>query len=83
MMDAGQPPDEIEAAMHPTEPKSLSDYFKEGMQSRRDGRSLRDNPYSAGSEKRREWNAGFCATVAEDEDVVIEEDDDDRHVPED
>ncbi|MGI3899836.1 MAG: hypothetical protein ACRYGP_17895 [Janthinobacterium lividum] len=83
MMDAGQPPDEIEAAMHPTEPKSLSDYFKEGMQCRHDGKSLRDNPYSAGSEKRREWNAGFCATVAENEDAVIEEDDDDRHVPED
>ncbi len=69
--------------MHPTEPKSLSDYFKEGMKSRRDGKSLHDNPYSAGSAGRREWNAGFCATSTSDDDLALEDDDDDRHVPED
>jgi hypothetical protein len=69
--------------MHPTETKPLSDYFKEGLQSRHDGKSLHDNPYAAGSEKRREWRAGFCATVTDDEEVIPEDDDDDRHVPED
>ena len=55
--------------MHPTEQKPLGDYFDEGLQARRDGKTRHDNPYSAGSTKRREWNAGFCATVAaEDED---------------
>ncbi len=55
--------------MHPTEPKPLGDFFKEGMEARQNGGTLRDNPYSAGSDKRREWTAGFCATVEkEDED---------------
>ena len=49
--------------MQPTEPKPLTDFFKEGLQARRDGLALRDNPYSAGSDKRREWAAGFCATL--------------------
>ncbi|WP_237477897.1 hypothetical protein [Lichenibacterium dinghuense] len=56
-------------AMHPTDPKPLDDCFQEGMDARLDGRSVHDNPYAAGSARRREWNAGFCATVeAEDED---------------
>ena len=55
--------------MHPTEPKPLGDFFKEGMEARQNGGTLHDNPYSAGSDKRREWAAGFCATVEkEDED---------------
>ena len=55
--------------MHPTDPKPLDDYFQEGLEARLDGRSLHDNPYAAGSAKRREWNAGYCATVeVEDED---------------
>ena len=49
--------------MHPTDPKPLDDYFQEGLQARLDGKSLHDNPYAAGSDKRREWQAGFCATV--------------------
>ena len=53
--------------MHPTEPKPLGDFFKEGMEARLNGGTLRDNPYSAGSDKRREWNAGFCATVDKEE----------------
>ena len=57
--------------MHPTDPKPLDDYFKEGLVARRDGQSLRDNPYSAGSAKRREWHAGFCATVADGEDKIV------------
>ena len=65
--------------MHPTEPKPLGDYFKEGMEARRDGRTLHDNPYSAGSEKRREWKAGFCATVgSEDEDGLDHDASDDE-----
>ena len=54
------------AAMQPTEPKPLTDYFKEGLAARRDGLALKDNPYSAGSDKRREWSAGFCATLDPD-----------------
>ncbi|RYC32202.1 hypothetical protein D3273_09195 [Lichenibacterium minor] len=49
--------------MHPTDPKPLGDYFKEGLDARLDARALHDNPYAAGSAKRREWHAGFCATV--------------------
>ena len=52
--------------MPPTEPKPLTDYFKEGLRARRDGLALKDNPYSAGSDKRREWSAGFCATLDPD-----------------
>ncbi|WP_129220229.1 hypothetical protein [Lichenibacterium ramalinae] len=48
--------------MQPTEPRSLTDYFKEGLRARQDGLALGDNPYSAGSDKRREWAAGFRAT---------------------
>ena len=63
--------------MHPTQPKSLGDYFNEGMKARQDGLSLNDNPYSAGSTKRREWSAGFCATVeTEDEDDPVADRDD-------
>lgn len=55
--------------MHPTDPKPLDAYFQEGLEARLDGKALHDNPYAAGSAKRREWNAGFRATVeAEDED---------------
>ena len=61
--------------MHPTDPKPLDDYFKEGVQARVDGRSLHDNPYSAGSAKRREWNAGFCATVEDGDDLKLDSDD--------
>ena len=63
--------------MHPTEPKPLGDFSKEGMEARLNGGTLRDNPYSAGSDKRREWTAGFCATVdkeAED-DLGLQSDD--------
>ena len=57
--------------MHSTEPNPLGQFFAEGMEARLNGGTLHDNPYSAGSEKRREWNAGFCATVeVEDEDAV-------------
>ena len=49
--------------------KPLVDYFAEVLQAREDGRHSRDNPYCAGSDERREWAAGFGATVAqEDED---------------
>ena len=55
--------------MQPTDPKPLDAYFQEGLQARLDGQALSDNPYAAGSAPRREWNAGFSATVeAEDED---------------
>ena len=54
--------------MHPSDPKPLGDYFEEGVQARLDGRSLHDNPYAAGSAKRREWAAGFCASPERDED---------------
>lgn len=50
-------------AMHPTEPQSLSQYFQEGLDARDSGKTLHDNPYAAGSRKRHEWAAGFCATV--------------------
>lgn len=63
--------------MHPTEPKPLSDFFKEGMEARLKGGTLHDNPYSAGSEKRREWNAGFCATAETDDDDGMRSDTDD------
>lgn len=53
--------------MHPTDPKPLGDFFKEGMEARQNGGTIRDNPYSAGSDERREWNAGFCATVEQDD----------------
>ena len=62
--------------MHPTQPKSLGDYFTEGLKAREDGLTLNDNPYSAGSEKRREWNAGFCATVRTGDDDDLAPDDD-------
>lgn len=55
--------------MHPIDPKPLGDYFAEGLKARRDGKGLHDNPYAAGSAKRREWNAGFCATLEEDDDL--------------
>ncbi len=49
--------------------KLLVDYFAEGLQAREDGKHSRDNPYCVGSDERREWAAGFSATVAhEDED---------------
>ena len=67
--------------MHPTDPKPLDDYFQEGLEARRDGQALRDNPYSAGSAMRREWHAGFCATVADGEDEVMPEPDDDAEHP--
>ncbi len=57
--------------MHPTDPKPLDDYFREGLEARRDGQALHDNPYAAGSAKRREWHAGFCATVAAGDDEVM------------
>ena len=60
--------------MHPTDPKPLGDYFDEGLQARLDGKGLHDNPYAAGSAKRREWNAGFCATVESDDQDRIEPD---------
>ena len=57
--------------MHPTDPKPLEDFFREGLRARAEGRALHDNPYAAGSAKRREWNAGFCATAeAEDDDSL-------------
>ena len=52
--------------------KRLVDYFGEGLQVREDGRHPNANPYCAGSDERREWAAGFGATVAreyEDSDV--------------
>jgi hypothetical protein len=58
--------------MHPTDPKPLDVYFKEGLKARQDGKALHDNPYAAGSANRREWRAGFCATVAENEDPALE-----------
>ena len=55
--------------MQPTKSNPLGHYFDEGMKARRDGKTLHDNPYGAGSPERREWAAGFCATVeAENED---------------
>ncbi len=53
--------------MQPTDPKPLSAFFKEGLVAREKGSSIHDNPYPAGSSKRREWSAGFCATVVPDD----------------
>ena len=58
--------------MHPTDPKPLSHYFHEGLDARADGKTRHDNPYSAGSQQRREWNAGFCATVDEEDDEKLQ-----------
>ncbi len=55
--------------MQPDEPTPLDRFFQEGLRARRDGLTLHDNPYSAGSEQRREWRAGFCATVQGDDDM--------------
>ena len=49
-------------------PKTLDDYFAEGMQAREGGRHERDNPYCAGSDERREWQAGFRASVEHESD---------------
>ena len=68
---APRPRDDPTRAMHPTDPKPPADPFQEGMDAREAGLSIHDNPYAAGSAKRREWQAGFCATVqAEDEDAA-------------
>ena len=67
--------DRKRAAMHPTDPKPLVDYFQEGLEARQDGKALHDNPYAAGSADRREWHAGFCATLdVEDQDGLDPED---------
>ena len=60
--------------MPPTDPKPLSHYFHEGMDARASGKTLHDNPYGAGSQQRREWKAGFCATVdvEDDEDLQLD-----------
>ena len=63
--------------MHPTDPQPPDDHFDQGMRARRDGATLHDNPYAAGSAERRDWNAGFCATVTADEEVDLPRDDDD------
>ena len=58
--------------MPATEPHSPDHYFDQGLEARRRGRSVRDNPYCAGSTERKEWHAGFCATPeAEDEDDSV------------
>ena len=41
----------------------LDAIFKAGVEARRDGKPLTDNPYAAGSEERDEWTAGWSATV--------------------
>ena len=55
--------------MDPEQTNPLDRFFKEGLRARRDGQTLHDNPYSAGSPERREWRAGFCATVQGDDDM--------------
>ena len=48
------------------------EYFDQGMQARLDGKSVRDNPYCAGSDKRQEWDAGFRAKLdIEDDDRLV------------
>ena len=51
-----------------TEPKPLGDCFDEGQDARRNGRSVNDDPYGAGSCDRRE-KVGFCAPVEVEDDV--------------
>ena len=53
--------------MQSIDPEALSAFFKEGMDAREAGLSFHDNPYAAGSSKRREWSAGYCATAVPDD----------------
>jgi hypothetical protein len=45
----------------------LDSIFKSGEEARRAGTPLTDNPYALGSDERREWSAGYCATPELDE----------------
>ena len=72
--------------MPPTEPdRALEEFFKEGLEAREGGLTIRDNPYAAGSTKRREWDAGFCATAEkeDEDDLALDPNDDaERRAPE-
>ena len=48
-------------------PKTLSDYFEEGVEARADGRSQLDNPYRIGTDEHREWAEGWHAVCDLDE----------------
>ena len=62
--------------------RPLVNYFAEGLQAREDGKHATDNPYCAGSHERHEWDAGFRATVAlEDEDGLDLDPIEDNEVP--
>lgn len=43
--------------------KTMDQCFAEGLEAREAGGHSGDNPYCAGSAERREWAAGFAATV--------------------
>ncbi len=61
--------------------KTADDYFAEGVEAREVGKHARDNPYCAGSDERREWHAGFMATVEhEDEDGISLDPNEDNEV---
>ena len=64
--------------MHPADPKPMTAYFHEGLDARAEGKTIHDNPYSAGSQQRREWNAGFCATVDTEDDETLQLDPNDN-----
>ena len=71
--------------MTPTEPDPILEHiFKEGLEARETGLTIRDNPYAAGSPKRREWNAGFCATSEQEDgdDLSLDPNENaERHAP--
>lgn len=65
---AGRPADVFHAGSDDAnkDRKSLDDVFRQGTRAREDGTPLCDNPYAAGSEERKEWSAGWRATVKPD-----------------
>ncbi len=46
---------------------ALDAIFKSGAEARRAGTPQSDNPYALGSDERREWSAGYCASPEPDE----------------
>ena len=48
---------------------TLDPIFRAGVDARAAGKGLTENPYAAGTEERREWSAGWNATVDIDEDT--------------